>query len=139
MDIPIALDPAWIVVTILGLIAMIECILLIKVMGILRTFSKMVVLKSRITADGRILLNEPDIPEFIGSTMTMIRQVQDLLSWVFGYLIDHPSTGWIKGYEPQIRSGVDAAIQQLATEAGPSEYVIETVSEPQTETVGQPG
>lgn len=144
MDLPLNLDPAWISTTVLGFIALIECVLLLKVMGVLRAFAKMYVLYTRITSDRKVVLNEPDIPAFVDASMAMLEQMEGLLSWLFGYIVNHPSTGWIAGYGPQIKTGVNAAVQQLAKEAPDSQYTVETVTsepitKPQTETVGQPG
>ncbi len=112
-----------------------------SVVNISRNYARMVVSRARIMADGQIIVTEPDVPEFVKATFEFMDELEAALSRIFGYLANHPSTGWIKGYEPGIQAVVKAATQELASTAPPGPYEVKTVTpdEPQTETVGQPG
>ncbi len=138
---PFGIDPAWIGTIIAGLLAGIFYWKLRSVVNISRNYARMTVAKSRIQADGVITLSEPDIPEFVSATFEFMDELEAALSWVSGYIINHPSTGWIKAYAPGIAAVTKSTVKELAATAPPATYKIETVTpdEPQTETVGQPG
>ncbi|MDD1729834.1 MAG: hypothetical protein LUQ50_12280 [Methanospirillum sp.] len=127
------LNPVLIAALLLGLIAGIEFVIIVKIRNIARSYSRMLVMKGKIMADGTVTLDEPDIIPFVQETICLMNQLENLLHYIAGYILNHPSTGWFKGYVPKVEAVVNAAVQQLA-----SEEVTENVAEPSTSTVPTP-
>jgi hypothetical protein len=84
-----------------------------KVRSILKTYAKMTVARSRITADNKITIDDPDIIPFVEDTFTLMGDIENVLHWITGYILNHPSTGWIKGYAPQLIAVEGAVFQEL--------------------------
>lgn len=110
--------PEFIITIIFGIVAVSEFFLLVKVGNIARSYAKMTVRKTRIQADGKITLDEPDIIPFIEETFRFMTELESVVHYITGYILNHPSTGWIKGYEPQLISVQNAVFKELAKEEG---------------------
>jgi len=115
-DISIALqDPAFYAFVIVTIISAIQFSIIRKITSICRTYAKLTVARARITADGEITLDDPDIIPFVNDSICLMEDLEEILHWMTGYIINHPSTGWIKGYAPRIKDITDATIAELAT------------------------
>lgn len=110
------IDPKLIAIIILFVISCLQFVIIIKAGNILRSYSKMLVMKGRITADGTVTLADEDIVPFVKETISLMNELESLLKYVTGYILNHPSTGWFKGYIPQAEAIGEAIIQELAKE-----------------------
>ena len=113
------LDPQIVAIIILALIAGCQLIIIIKAGNILRSYAKMMVMKTRITSDGTITLADADILKFVQETIDLMNELESLFHYITGYILNHPSTGWIKGYAPKIQAVGQAVIEQIAKEEKP--------------------
>lgn len=110
------IDPKLIAIIILFVISCLQFVIIIKAGNILRSYSKMLVMKGRITADGTVTLADEDIVPFVKETISLMNELESLLKYVTGYILNHPSTGWFKAYIPQAEAIGEAIIQELAKE-----------------------
>lgn len=84
---------------------------------ILRSYAQWHVSTAKVMADGKWTIDEPSMPEYIEKSMEFQQELEDAGRRIFGYTLNHFSTGWPKGYLPSetdIRKGIDGAIHQLA-------------------------
>ena len=107
------LDPRMMALIILGLFAALEFAIIVKITNIARAYAKMTVSKARILSDGKITLDEPDVLPFIEETFRFMAELESLVHYLTGYILNHPSTGWIKGYAPQLIAVEGAVFQEL--------------------------
>ena len=110
------IDPQVIAIIILALIAACQFVIIIKAGNILRSYAKLLVMKARITSDGTITLADADILNFVQETIDLMNELENLFHYITGYILNHPSTGWIKGYAPKIQAVGGAIIDQIAKE-----------------------
>lgn len=110
------IDPQVIAIIILALISACQFVIIIKAGNILRSYAKMMVMKTRITSDGTITLADADILPFVQETIDLMNELESLFHYITGYIINHPSTGWIKGYAPKIQAVGSAIMEQIAKE-----------------------
>jgi len=94
-----------------------NCIFLISILrvrNILLTYSRMMIERSRITADEQITIDDPDIIPFVKDTFALMGELESVLHWITGYILNSPKTGWInKIYTPQIQAVVEAINVEL--------------------------
>jgi hypothetical protein len=127
------LPPEMIAIIILGLFSGIELVIIVKVGNVLRAYAKMLVMKTRIMSDGAITLEDADLLPFVKSTIDLMNELEGILHIITGYILNHPSTGWIKAYVPEVQGVVDAAVQQLANEEAKNtatQVLAQTVEQP---------
>ena len=115
-DIISLFDPQIILIIILGLIAGTETILILRVGNIARAYARMTVKRTRIQADGKITLDDPDIIPFVQETFAFMTELENVFHYITGYILNHPSTGWIKGYATQLNSVGEVILKELSRE-----------------------
>jgi hypothetical protein len=114
----LSLDPQVIIILILGLVSTAQFYVIRRIGNVSRSYARMTVAKARILADGKITLEDPDIIPFVQDTFAFMTAIENLTQYITGLIINHPSTGWIKGYAPQIAAVEERVINELAKDDG---------------------
>ena len=127
-------NPSFIAFIIVGFIASVEFGLIVRIRNICRTYSKMMVLKGKILADGDITLDDADIIPFVKDTVSLMEQLEAITHWIWGYILNHPSTGWFRAYAPKLEAINDSVIEQLAKD---DTNIKQNDNDQQTESVSQ--
>ena len=112
------LDPQVIIIIILGVASTAQFFLIRKIGIVSRSYARMTVAKARILADGKITLEDQDIIPFVQDTFAFMTELENLTQYITGLIINHPSTGWIKGYGPQIAAVERAIVNELTKDDG---------------------
>jgi|GEM_PF-6450319 len=111
-----------------------------RLRNVLKTYAKMTVERARITEDGQITIDDPDIIPFVKDTFSLMADIEALLHWITGYILNHPSTGWIKGYVPYTTLVVNSAMDGLEKpqEIQNDVRTFDPATQPAAQTIDQP-